>query len=271
MRESELLKVVDLAVSRGCTPFLVVITCGTTVLGAFDPVGQVAALARSRGLWVHLDGSFGAPVLFSCAHKSLMAGAELADSVTWNAHKVMGVHQQCSALLFKEARTLDPAHAHGAQYLFQTERKTARCDTGDKTLQCARRCDVLKLWVAWNAIGEDGFGTIVDRLLALSKFCYDEVLRRSSKGFIPVLDAHEFVNICFWVKPKGLKEEDLGLVAPFVKERMVETGNLMVSYMALGEKPNFFRMVCSNPANNEQDIIFMLNTIEEWAHRYPVE
>ena len=37
----------------------------------------------------------------------------------------------------------------------------------------------------------------------------------------------------------------------------------MVGYQPLGDLPNFFRMITSNPASNMADIDFLLNEIEK--------
>ena len=81
-------------------------------------------------------------------------------------------------------------------------------------------------------------------------------------------------NICFWYVPKSIQHMDqnssdfkqkLHQVAPRIKEKMMNTGTLMVGYQPLDEKPNFFRAIVSNSATNEQDIFFMLDQIEKFG------
>lgn len=43
---------------------------------------------------------------------------------------------------------------------------------------------------------------------------------------------------------------------------MMERGNTMVGYQPLDDKPNFFRMVISNPAATEPDIDYLIEEIE---------
>ena len=43
------------AKAEGAIPFFVSATGGTTVLGAFDPLHEVADIARKHGLWFHVD------------------------------------------------------------------------------------------------------------------------------------------------------------------------------------------------------------------------
>lgn len=43
----------------GGEPFFVGATSGTTVLGAFDPLDELADVCRDEGLWLHCDVSVG--------------------------------------------------------------------------------------------------------------------------------------------------------------------------------------------------------------------
>ena len=59
---------------------------------------------------------------------------------------------------------------------------------------------------------------------------------------------------------------ELGLVTAELKTRMMYSGNLMVSYQPLDDKPNFFRSIISNQAQTEEDIDFMLAELDRLGH-----
>lgn len=53
---------------------------------------------------MHIDGALGASYLLAQEDepfKSLCMGMNLADSLSWNLHKLLGVPLQCSVLLTK--------------------------------------------------------------------------------------------------------------------------------------------------------------------------
>ena len=59
---------------------------------------------------------------------------------------------------------LKHCHSAGATYLFQQDKfYDINLDIGDKTLQCSRKVDCLKLWLMWKAVGSDGLAKRVDK------------------------------------------------------------------------------------------------------------
>src|SRR5579864_5599364 len=68
--------------ASGRIPFCVVATAGTTNSGIVDDLVAIAEVCRRNQLWLHVDGAFGASVVFSDKHRHLVQGIELADSIT---------------------------------------------------------------------------------------------------------------------------------------------------------------------------------------------
>ncbi|XP_072261860.1 cysteine sulfinic acid decarboxylase isoform X2 [Pyxicephalus adspersus] len=263
---------IEEAKSKGFFPFLVSTTCGTTVLGAFDPLPEIADVCEKHGLWLHVDAAWGGSALLSNSHKQLLNGIKRANSVTWNPHKLLGVGLQCSAFLLRDTTgLLEQCHAANATYLFQTDKfYSLRFDTGDKSIQCGRRVDCLKLWLMWKALGTKGLEKRVDRIMENARYLAEEMKRR--EGFILLMEP-EFVNVCFWYVPPSLRNQEdtldfwekLGKVAPIIKERMMKKGSMMVGYQPLGNRVNFFRQIVVNPEVTKEDLNFFLDEIEQLA------
>nr|CAH7737561.1 unnamed protein product [Callosobruchus chinensis] len=139
--------------TRGHLPFFVCCTSGTTVLGAFDPINDIADICKKYGMWLHVDAAWGGGLLLSKKYRHpRLTGIERADSVTWNPHKLMGALLQCSTIHFKEDGLLMSCNQMSADYLFMQDKLyDIRYDTGDKVIQCGRHNDIFKLWLQWRA------------------------------------------------------------------------------------------------------------------------
>lgn len=64
------------AISEGGKPFMVSATAGTTVLGAFDPIDELADVCEKYSLWLHVDAAWGGGALVSKKHRQLLKGIE---------------------------------------------------------------------------------------------------------------------------------------------------------------------------------------------------
>ncbi|XP_017343638.1 cysteine sulfinic acid decarboxylase [Ictalurus punctatus] len=257
------------AKSQGAYPFFVNATAGSTVQGAFDPLERIADITERNGMWMHVDAAWGGSVLFSKKHKNLIAGIERANSLTWNPHKMLMTGLQCSVILLRDTTNLlMHCHCANATYLFQQDKfYDTRLDTGDKSVQCGRKVDCLKLWLMWKAIGSQGLADRVNKAFANRRYLVEEMKKRA--GF-QLVSEPQFVNVCFWFVPPNLRgkenetdyQDKLAKVAPLIKERMMKRGSMMVGYQPLDGRVNFFRMVILSPQLQHSDLDFFLDEIE---------
>ncbi|XP_027848865.2 cysteine sulfinic acid decarboxylase [Aphis gossypii] len=250
-------------------PIMVSATAGTTVLGAFDPIAEIADVCHEYGIWLHVDAAWGGGALMSKKHKHLLTGIDRADSVTWNPHKMLTAPQQCSTFLTKHKNVLTESNSSCAQYLFQKDKfYDTTYDTGDKHIQCGRRADVFKFWFMWKAKGTDGLEAHVDENFDNAKY-FTEMIR-NRPGFKLVLEEPEYTNITFWYIPPSLRgrqnepdfKNKLHKVAPKIKERMMKEGTMMITYQPVNDLPNFFRLVLQNSSLDQADMDYFVNEIE---------
>jgi len=87
--------------SRGYTPICVVGMAGTVNTGAFDDLGSLADLCRDEGLWLHVDGAFGALAALSPRFSGLVKGLERADSLAFDLHKWLHIPYEAGCVLVR--------------------------------------------------------------------------------------------------------------------------------------------------------------------------
>ncbi|XP_065208108.1 cysteine sulfinic acid decarboxylase [Planococcus citri] len=269
MDPEDLEKRIKEAIAENAVPFMVSATSGTTVLGAYDPLSEIADLCDKYKIWLHVDGAWGGAVMFSARHRHLIKGIERADSVTFNPHKMLTAPQQCSTFITKHKDILNSCHSCSAQYLFQKDKfYDTRYDTGDKHIQCGRRADVMKFWLMWKAKGSSGFENHINRVFDLSQYFIKQIQNRPD--FQLVLNEPECTNICFWYIPKSLQNQEntsdyrtrLHAVAAKIKEKMMIEGTMMITYQPLNDLPNFFRLVIQNSSLNYNDMDHIISEFE---------
>lgn len=74
MSLSHLIKEIERSLDEGAVPFMVSATAGTTVLGAFDPIEDIADICEKYKIWLHVDAAWGGGALVSAKYKHLMKG-----------------------------------------------------------------------------------------------------------------------------------------------------------------------------------------------------
>ncbi|KAA8492843.1 Acidic amino acid decarboxylase GADL1 [Porphyridium purpureum] len=186
-------------------PFLVCATAGTTVLGAYDNLEAISRICKRYNMWLHVDACYGGSVVLceqGSAHRRLLRGVENADSIAWNPHKLLGVPLQCSILLTKQSDVLHGAISSGAEYLFHADHPETAYDSGDNSLQCGRRADVVKLWLSWKRYGTRGLRERVNNAISLALYCADRIQQKHTR-FLLVVCPVSF-NVCFWYVPEAL-------------------------------------------------------------------
>jgi aromatic-L-amino-acid decarboxylase len=72
---------------NGMLPVCVVATAGTTNTGAIDPLRAAGEVARSHGIWFHVDGAYGLPGILDERVADRFDGLQLADSAIVDPHK----------------------------------------------------------------------------------------------------------------------------------------------------------------------------------------
>ena len=251
--------------SEGKTPFYVNATAGTTVLGSYDPFDPIADICKAHNLWLHIDASWGGPVIFSSTHKHKLAGTEKADSIAINPHKMMDVPLTCSFLLGADMRQFHKANTLPAGYLFHNEAGNENeevWDLADLTLQCGRKGDSLKLALGWIYYGKDGYEKQANNAFETAAYMADQI-SHSQNLLLVSTNPPPCLQLCFYYAPHGqLCPEAAGntQATTSIARKLISNG-FMIDY-APGEKGSFFRVVV-NVQTRRETLDGLLKAIQE--------
>lgn len=259
MRPDALQTAIEETLAAGHTPFYVGLTAGTTVAGAFDPVKACHAITQAHDLWLHIDGAWGAPVLYSEQHKHLLADSHLADSFTWDAHKLMNVPITAAAILVKDAGFLkETCTGGGGDYLFHADQNAAY-NLGERSIQCGRRADALKVWLSWKAIGNQGFADKIDHLQQLKAYFVNAV---NEADDMAMLAPAAYLNVVFQYKPAGITDEaELRRLNIAICKAMQANGGTFTDYAHYQGRTGI-RLIIANEGISQQQLDNLLRDIQ---------
>jgi glutamate/tyrosine decarboxylase-like PLP-dependent enzyme len=153
--------------SAGRKPFCVVATAGTTSSGAIDDILSIHEICRRYNIWLHVDGAYGAAVLFSDQHRNLVQGIEQADSVTFDPHKWLAMPFSAGLVLTRHVDALQRTFSVPCPYL-QKAPADELPDNMSISAQWSRRMNSLKLWQTLRVHGRRAYQELIDHQMKLA-------------------------------------------------------------------------------------------------------
>jgi glutamate/tyrosine decarboxylase-like PLP-dependent enzyme len=149
-------------------PRFVIATAGTTNTGAVDPLNELADLCTEQGLWLHVDGAYGAPAALCPQGRTALAGLHRADSLVLDPHKWLFQPYDVGCL-FMRPGALNAAFRMDPEYLVDVMARRGEVDMRNRTLELTRRSRALKLWLSMKSYGMDAIGGAIARGIELAE------------------------------------------------------------------------------------------------------
>jgi glutamate/tyrosine decarboxylase-like PLP-dependent enzyme len=147
-------------------PTIVCAQAGNVNTGAFDPIMDICAYARTAGAWVHVDGAFELWAAAAPSRAHLAKGVGEADSWATDAHKWLNVPYDCGLAFVRDPLALPAAMSIKAEYL-PTE-STFR-NPADFTPELSRRARGVEVWAALRSLGREGLAEMIERNCAQAR------------------------------------------------------------------------------------------------------
>jgi L-2,4-diaminobutyrate decarboxylase len=199
----------------------VVASACSTATGAFDPLEPIADFCERHGLWLHVDGAHGAALALSSRHRGTVAGIDRADSVIWDAHKMLLQPALVTAVLFRDARHSAGAFAQDASYLLGDRGDEAWFDLASRTFECTKRMMSFKLYATLLAYGPALFDAYVTRTVDLAQAF--AALLRAQPDFEVAVEPQANI-VCFRHRPAGVPEQELDALQARLRPRVIARG-----------------------------------------------
>ena len=196
---------IDKDKADGKQPCAVVATTGTTTTTAIDPVRAIARLARSHGLWLHVDAAMVGSAMILPECRWMWEGVEGADSLVLNAHKWLGAAFDCSVYYVRDPEHLVRVMSTNSSYLRSAADGRVK-NLRDWGIPLGRRFRALKLWCLLRAEGVTALQARLRRDLENARWLAGQV--RSTTSW-RVLAPAPLQTVCIRHEPPGLEGDGL--------------------------------------------------------------
>jgi glutamate/tyrosine decarboxylase-like PLP-dependent enzyme len=253
MIPDEIPRACERARDLGRRPFAIVASAGATGTGAIDPLPRVADASETLGLWLHVDGAHGASALLSPRYRAALGGVERADSLVWDAHKMMSMPALATAVLFRDGRAPYATFAQSAAYLFEDRAEPPWFDIGLRTVECTKPLIALPLYGCLATLGTRVFADAIES-------AYDRArelagLLRAAPDFELACEPDTNI-VCFRYVRDGATDE----LQRSVRDRLRASGAFYCVTTVLRGR-TYLRVSLMNPLTTRADLTALLEAI----------
>jgi aromatic-L-amino-acid/L-tryptophan decarboxylase len=212
-----------------------------------DPLVACAQIAREFGLFYHVDAAWAGALIASDGLRGALAGIELADSATIDAHKWFATTMGCGMFLTRLPGLLSPAFQTSASYM---PSNLVSVDPYVTSAQWSRRFLGLRLFLSLASAGWHGHGKHVERCVELAQLVRDKL---RSRGWHIANDSPAAV-VCAAPPPA------LGDVDAIVKG-ILASGAAWVS-VAVFEGQRYVRICITHGATSVDDVQTLVDNLK---------
>lgn len=247
--------------SNGRIPFAVIASAGTTNTGSIDPLPAIRSLCDREGLWMHVDGAYGASIAISARYRHLLDGIERADSVSWDGHKWLFQTYGCGVVLVRDKAHLSASFHTRPEYLRDTETEEGQVNFWDFGAELTRPARGLKLWLTLQVAGSDAMASAVEHGFELARWAEDELGKHA--GWEIVTPA-QLAIVNFRYAPAGWPRSKTDALNKAIAQRSLREGFATVLTTELHAR-TVLRICAIHPDATEEDMRETVRRLNAYA------
>ncbi len=243
----------------------VVVTLGTTAIGAVDPLDQILALRERYGFRIHVDAAYGGyfkliPEALDEPARRAYAAIHQADSIVIDPHKHGLQPYGCGCVLFREP-AVGRFYKHDSPYTYFTSHEL---HLGEISLECSRAgAAAVALWATHQLLppvpgGEFAHGLAQGRAAALE---LDRRLRADAR-FACLAAGPPELDIVVWKLRATSLEQSSSLA-----QQVFDACAAQQLHLALVQLPQSWFAPAANGANPDAQVTCLRSVLMKPEHQ----
>jgi L-2,4-diaminobutyrate decarboxylase len=245
----------------GRTVMAVVANACAAPTGLFDPLQEIAKACQDEGVWLHVDAAHGGSALLVPELRHRLTGIAQADSITWDAHKMLRTSTLAAAVLVRRGADLSEAFQQTADYLFFDESRPGP-DLMQYTIEGSKAELGLKVFLNLAHRGEAGLTEYVHSRHLAARSLWQII--RERKAF-EVLSEPESNLVCFrYIDTPGAVSDQLHID---VRNELMQQGTFHLASSFVDNR-RWWRATIMSPSTDDATFHNLLNTLERTYCRH---
>lgn len=238
-----------------------------------DDFYTLRKLCDQYGIWLHIDGCHGTQLLFSDKLKQRVAGIELADSITFDPHKVLTIPYNISITLVKDFN-----HLKAIQRPEDIITGEAHSFGQITPLFGSRSFQSLKLYMLMKNLGRQGLAAVIEQRCRLATLLANKICQFDD---LVLLNPEIGINsVIFMYKPKELRPQAPDFIALLnalntdIQQSLLKEGEIWLHNFQIPDSSNALglgqavllrplRFMSGNPILVESHLDHMLQKVRD--------
>jgi L-2,4-diaminobutyrate decarboxylase len=218
-----------------------------------------------------VDAAHGGCALLSARHRHLLTGLDQADSLIWDAHKMLFVPALCAFVFYRRKGHKFETFRQDAPYLFDPSAPgLAEYDSGLRTVECTKRAAAFGLWGLWSLFGPQLFADLVDVTFARGHELYEKLA--AAPDFQPLHEPQCNI-VVFRHVPAALRDAPPARLGRFqleLRRRLIESGEFYLVSTNL-DGVGALRVTVINPLTQSAHLDQLLDALRATGRRVLAE
>jgi glutamate/tyrosine decarboxylase-like PLP-dependent enzyme len=229
MRTEDLRRAIAEDIQSGKVPVAVVASAGTTTTGSIDPLVEIADLCYEFGVWLHVDGAYGA--LAALAAPNAFRGLDRSDSLSLDPHKWLYQPAGCGCLLYRDSSAAKRAFSHSGEYAKAlSDDPIEGFAFFEESIELSRPFRALRLWLSLRYHGLHAFQESIREDLRLAQLLTEFI---DAEPTLQRLAPVALSAVCFrYVSKAG----DLNVLNRSILDKIVQRGHVYLSNARIGDR-----------------------------------
>lgn len=248
---------------NGKKPFLVIGNAGDVSTGVVDNLSAIARICKEHDLWFHIDGAYGIPAAVIPQYKNLFEGIQEADSIALDPHKWLYAPLEAGCTLVKNPQHLiDTYSSHPAYYNFGNHDDEPSLNYYEFGFQNSRGFRALKVWMALQQVGKNGYIEMIGQDIALSELLFEQAKKHPELEAVSQnlsITTLQYVPANYMQQGKE-SQEYLNKLNENLLNKLQEEGEVFLSNAVIADK-YCLRACIVNFRTSEKDILEVVEII----------